>query len=104
MNLIRLAIDRPTAVISAVVMAVMFGYVALTTIPIQLAPDVARPVISIETVWLGAAPEEIEREIIDEQEDVLKGLEGLERMISQARDGRAEVELEFAVGTDMSRA
>lgn len=104
MNLIRLAIDRPTAVVSAVIMAVLFGYVALQTIPIQLAPDVSRPVISIETAWFGAAPEEIEREIVDEQEDVLKGLEGLERMTSQARDGEAEVELEFAVGTDMSKA
>ena len=104
MNLIRLAIDRPTAVISAVIMAVLFGYVALQTIPIQLAPDVSRPVISIQTNWFGAAPEEIEREIIDEQEDVLKGLEGLETMTSRAFDGRGEIELEFNVGTDMSRA
>lgn len=104
MNIIRTAIERPTAVISAVIMAVLFGWVALQTIPIQLAPDVARPVISIQTPWFGAAPEEIEREIVKEQEEVLKGLEGLERMTSQARDGRAEVELEFAVGTDMSRA
>ncbi|MEQ8603453.1 MAG: efflux RND transporter permease subunit [Marivibrio sp.] len=104
MNIIRTAIDRPTAVISAVIMAVLFGWVALQTIPIQLAPDVSRPVITIETPWFGAAPEEIEREIVKEQEEVLKGLEGLERMVSQARDGRAEVELEFAVGTDMSRA
>ncbi|MCR9218813.1 MAG: efflux RND transporter permease subunit [Alphaproteobacteria bacterium] len=104
MNLIKLAIERPTAVISAVIMAVLFGYVALKTIPIQLAPDVSRPVISIETNWFGAAPEEIEREIVKEQEEVLKGLEGLERMTADARDGQASVELEFAVGTDMSRA
>ena len=64
MNLIKFAIDRPTAVMAAVIMAVLFGAVALNTIPIQLAPDVARPVIDIRTNWLGAAPAEVEREIL----------------------------------------
>lgn len=104
MNLIKLAIDRPTAVIAVVIMAVLFGYIALLTIPIQLSPDVSRPVISIRTLWPGAAPEEIERAIVNEQEEALKGLEGLESIVGQALDGRAEIELEFAVGTDMSQA
>ena len=47
MNLIRTAIDRPIAVVAAVLMVVMFGLVALENIPIQLAPDVNRPVITI---------------------------------------------------------
>ena len=58
MNLIRHAIQRPTAVMAAVIMAVLFGLVALKTIPIQLAPDVSRPVIRITTNWPGAAPAE----------------------------------------------
>ena len=51
MNLIRLAIERPTAVIAAVLMVIMFGWVALQTIPIQLIPDVNRPVITVTTSW-----------------------------------------------------
>jgi len=104
MNLIRLAIERPIAVIAAVLMAVMFGVVALTTIPIQLTPDVREPVIMVTTDWPGAAPAEIEREIINEQEEVLRGLQGVERMFSRARDGAAEVTLEFKVGQNMDRA
>ncbi len=104
MNLIRLAIDRPIAVVAAVLMAVMFGYVSLLTIPIQLAPDVTKPVISITTDWPGAAPAEVEREIVNEQEEVMKGLEGLERIESKSEDGQATVTLEFAVGTNMDRA
>ena len=64
MNLIRLAIERPIAVVAAVLMVVMFGMVALRTIPIQLSPDVNRPVITVTTLWPGAAPAEIEREIL----------------------------------------
>ena len=48
MNIIRAAIDRPIAVVAAIIMAVMFGYVALTQIPVQLAPDVDKPIINVQ--------------------------------------------------------
>lgn len=104
MDLIRISIQRPVAVISAVLMAIMFGVIALQTIPIQLAPDVRKPIINIRTAWFGAAPAEIEREIINEQEEVLQGLENLESLRASARNNSGEVTLEFAIGTDMSRA
>ncbi len=104
MDLIRLSIQRPVAVIAAVLMTVMFGYLALTTIPIQLAPDVNKPVIEIETIWFGAAPAEVEREVINRQEEVLRGLEGLDEMISSSQPGRGEITLTFNIGTNMDRA
>ena len=104
MNLIRLAIERPIAVIAAVLMVVMFGYVSLQTIPIQLTPDVNEPVIQIETTWAGAAPAEVEREIINRQEDVLRGLDGLDEMVSASRDSSGTITLTFTVGTNMDRA
>ena len=104
MNLIRIAIERPVAVVAAVLMVVMFGLVALETIPIQLAPDVNRPVITVTTSWPGAAPVEIEREIINLQEDEMAGLEGLAEITSRSEQGRGRLTLEFSVGTNMDRA
>lgn len=104
MDIIRVAIDRPIAVVAAVLMAVLFGALALTTIPIQLIPDVRKPVIEVRTTWPGAAPIEVEREIVNEQENVLKGLVGLDSIISRAETGSAIVTLEFAIGTNMDRA
>ena len=49
MNIIKSAIDRPIAVVAAVLLVVLFGLVALQTIPIQHAPDVNRPVITVST-------------------------------------------------------
>ncbi|KQI72842.1 acriflavin resistance protein [Loktanella sp. 5RATIMAR09] len=104
MDIIRYAIERPVAVIAAVLMAVLFGALALTQIPIQLAPDVRKPIVVISTNWPGAAPSEIEREIVNPQEETLRGLDGLEIMTSRSRTGQAEVTLEFAIGTDMSQS
>ena len=104
MGPIKLAIERPIAVLAAVLMVVMFGMVALERIPVQLAPDVRQPIIEIETSWPGAAPAEVEREIVIRQEEVLKGLEGLSRITSRSREGRGEISLEFNVGQNMDRA
>jgi len=104
MNLIRLSIARPIAIIAAVLMILLFGLVALQTIPIQLTPDVRKPVLTITTNWVGAAPAEVEREVTNRQEEVLKGLEGLARMVSQSQDNSSEITLEFNVGHNMDRA
>ncbi|WP_424947595.1 efflux RND transporter permease subunit [Candidatus Spongiihabitans sp.] len=104
MNIIRTAIDRPVAVIAAVLLVVLFGLVALQTIPIQLAPDVNRPVITVTTNWFGAAPAEVEREIINPQEEEFAGLEGLVSITGRAQPGRGRITLEFKIGTNMDRA
>ena len=85
-------------------MALMFGVVALQTIPIHLAPNVQRPIIRISTSWSGAAPAEVEREVVTRQEEALRGLEGLKTMTSTSRTGNANVVLEFAIGQDMEKA
>jgi HAE1 family hydrophobic/amphiphilic exporter-1 len=103
-NIIRLSITRPIAIMAAVILAVLFGLVALNTIPIQLSPDLHRPVITVSTDWYGAAPSEVEREILNRQEEALKGLEGLRRMVGNAQDGRGRIELEFDVSQNMDRA
>jgi len=104
MNLIKVSIERPIAVMAAVLMVLMFGLVALKNIPIQLTPDVRKPVITVKTNWVGAAPAEIEREIVNRQEEVLRGLVGLDEMSSRSRDGRGSISLEFAVTQDMDKA
>lgn len=104
MNLIKHAIERPIAVIAGVILIVMFGAVALQTIPIQLIPDVQKPQITVETIWPGAAPAEVEREIVNRQEDAFRGLEGLEEIESSAETGRAQVFLNFRVGQNMDKA
>jgi HAE1 family hydrophobic/amphiphilic exporter-1 len=95
MKLIELAIKRPVAVLAVVLMTVLLGWLALQTIPIQLTPDARKPLVIVETTWRGAAPAEVEREIVNRQEEVLKGLEGLERMESRSSSGQAQIIMEF---------
>lgn len=103
-GLLRSAIERPVTVISLLVLVSFFGALSIFRLPIQLTPDVTLPTISVETSWPGASPVEVEAEILEEQEEVLKRIQGLELMESTARLGTAEINLEFAVGTDLDQA
>ena len=104
MGLIRSSIERPIAVVAAVLMILIFGLLALQRIPIQLTPDVRKPVITVTTYWSGGSPVEIEREVVNRQEEVVKGIEGITKLESRSQDGRATLTLEFEIDSDMNRA
>jgi len=104
MDLIKLAIRRPTAIMAAVLMVIAVGLVALANIPIQLTPDVRRPVLHIGTSWLGAAPAEVEREITNRIEAQLNGIEGVESLTSQSYFNYSSISVSFGVEHNMERA
>ena len=104
MGLIRFAIENPVKVAVGVIYLLIFGILSVFQIPIQLTPDVDRPVITVKTVWPGASPQEIESEIIDRQEDKLKSVSNLKKMTSTAVEGSASVRMEFPVTVDKNIA
>jgi len=104
MDLIKFSIKNPVTIIVSVLIVVMFGLISLDKLPYQLTPNVAKPEITIRTVWPGATPYEIEREIIEEQEDVLKSLNNLSDYESTSTDNYGEITLRFAIGTDTQKA
>ncbi len=104
MKLFETFMRNPVKVSVGVLIVVLFGSISLITMPKQLIPAVQNPVISVETAWPGASPQEIEREIVQEQEEQLAAVEGLVKMTSRCRDSGADITLEFAVGTDIEDA
>ncbi len=104
MNLTLASLKNPTAVIVAILLVALFGMISLFKLPIQLTPDISQPVISISTGWRAAAPEEMEAEIIERQEDVLKGLQGVESLISTSSQGSGSITLRYRTGINLERA
>ena len=104
MPLTRLGLSNPVAVAVGCILLVIFGLLSLSRLPIQMTPDITRPSISISTGWRAAAPEEIESEIVEPQEEQLRDVPGLQRMTSEASQGRGSITLEFDVGADLNRA
>lgn len=104
MELVQLSIRQPVSTFSAVIMIILFGVIGLNRLPVQLTPDVEAPKISVRTNWAGATPYEIEKEIIEEQEDVLKSVSSLTVMESSSFNDYGTISLTFKVGTDINDA
>ena len=99
----RLALSNPVGTLVAVLLMVLFGAVSLGRLPVQLTPEVEKPEITIRTTWRAAAPEEVEAEIVEPQEKVLRGLPGMTEMLAKAQRGQGEITITFAVGQDLGR-
>ncbi len=97
---------RHGTIVAVVVLIIcVLGVLAALRIPVQMIPDLeVRTVIGVDTRWPGATPQDVEKEILIEQEEYLRTLPNLKRMISRAGDGSAEIELEFPFGTDINEA
>ncbi len=97
MSPVELCLKRPVSVMVGVIMVLMFGILGLTSLPIQLTPDVSLPELTIRTNWPGATAYEIEREIIEPQEEVLKGLRYLTKMESESVNNQGRIILTFSL-------
>ncbi len=104
MKLVDFAVHNPVKVTVGVVLLCIFGLLGLLSVPVQLTPDVSKPVISVYTSWPGASPAEVEKEIIEPQEEQLRGIEGMRKLEAECRDGAGDIDMEFRVGTDMREA
>ena len=80
----------------------VIGIFAALRIPVQMIPDLDVRVISVRTLWPGATPQDVEKEILIEQEDFLRNLPNLARITATAQTGSAQIELEFPLGTDIT--
>ncbi|MEZ6109532.1 MAG: efflux RND transporter permease subunit [Pirellulaceae bacterium] len=104
MHPIEACVRNPVKVAVGAMMLALFGFIALFRMPMQLIPEVQTPTITIETRWPGASPQEVEREITQEQEEQLKSVEGVTKMTSESMDSMGRITMEFYVGTNMEEA
>ena len=90
MSLIRLSADNPASLLAAAVLVIVFGIVGIITLPIQMLPDIEYPQINVNTSWRNAAPQEIEANIIEPQEEALRQVIGRCRAVEQHQSGQRQ--------------
>ncbi len=98
------AIRHGTLLAVAVLIVCILGIVAALRVPVQMIPDLEIRTISVRTTWPGTTPQDVEKEIVIEQEEYLRDIPSLLRMVSEAGMGGATVELEFPFGVDINEA
>jgi multidrug efflux pump len=83
---------------------ILFGLVAASRIGVSQMPDVDSPNVTVSIGWPGAAPEEVERGIIEPLEQALAQVEGVQTINATARVGSARLTAVFAIGRNIDLA
>ncbi len=91
-------------VILLVIMVLAAGITALFTLPRRVNPEVKIPIVIVTTVLPGAEPEEVEKLATTPIEDVLVGMDGLDRITSSSRSNFSTVVLEFLSTVNRDKA
>ena len=98
------SIQRPIVTVVTMVALVVFGVIALFNLKVDEFPDVAEPVIVVSIIYPGAAPEGVEREVLNPIEEVISGISGVDKIQSTAQDGFAQIITFFRYDKDLQEA
>ena len=104
MALADVSIRRPVLAWMMMAAIVLFGAISFVRLGVSDLPDVDFPIINVSLTLEGAAPEIIESDVVDVVEDVLTTIEGVREISSSAREGSADVTVEFELGRDIDLA
>ncbi len=96
-----LGVKRPVGMGMIVAAAVVFGFISLSKLPVDLLPPVNYPSLTVRTTYSGAAPEDVEERVTERLEDVLSTVGHLVNISSSSRAEVSEILMEFEWGSNL---
>jgi multidrug efflux pump subunit AcrB len=104
MKFVNAILKQPHAIAVMGLIMILTGYLGFRTLPLNLFPDVNRPVVSVVTQWPGAAANDVATDVTHPIEVRLSSIDGVRRVTSTSRDEVSMVSVEFEYGIDISAA
>ncbi len=104
MRLSDVCIERPVLATVMSLVIFLFGAISLSRLPNRELPNVDPPVVSVTTVYPGAAPEVVETSVTQPLEDQIIGVEGIRHVTSLSREQVSDVTIEFELSRDADQA
>ena len=91
----KLAINRPITTLMGVLTFIVFGLMSYNTMPVNLFPNVDFPVVTIQTDYKGADASTVETKVTDKIEEVVSGIDGIDKLMSTSYEGFSVVTIQF---------
>ena len=104
MFLSDLSIKQPVLATMLAVSLVTLGLFSYNQLAVDMFPNVEIPVITVQTVYPGASPETVEREVTKRIEEALNTVSGVRHIGSTTTEGLSAVVVEFRLGTRINNA
>jgi HAE1 family hydrophobic/amphiphilic exporter-1 len=104
MFLSDLSIKQPVLATMLAVSLVTLGIFSYRQLAIDQFPDVEIPVLTVQTLYPGAAPETVEREVTKRIEEALNTISGVRHISSTTTEGLSAIAVEFRLGVSINNA
>lgn len=104
MSLPKISISRPIFMTCVTIALVVVGWAAFKSMSVDLYPDVSVPVVTVQTVYQGAGPSEIETLVSRPIEEEVSTISGIKRLTSKSMEGVSQVIIEFVGSVDVKSA
>jgi HAE1 family hydrophobic/amphiphilic exporter-1 len=101
LGIVKLATGRRVTIGMLTVAVIVFGFVSLSRLKLNLLPELSYPSLTVRTDLPGAAPEEVENLVTKPIEEAVSVIKNVRQVRSVSRPGESDVTLEFSWGTDM---
>ena len=102
-KLAQWSIDNHVAVNLIMVFVIVAGLTTLLKMRREMFPQFALDMINVGVTYPGATPQEVEEGICIRIEEKIKGIEGISRTLSSARESRGNVTVELDAGADVQQ-
>jgi HAE1 family hydrophobic/amphiphilic exporter-1 len=100
MSIAGISIRRPLMMIMCILAVAMFGVVVFFRLPVDKIPDMELPYITVQAIYPGAGPDQIELNVVKPIEEQVSTIGGLKHVTSYCLESAAFLVLEFNAGTN----
>jgi len=97
-------VKRPVTALMIIAAILIFGAMALLSMPQELTPEMDMPMLVIFTTYPGAGPEDVEQLVSSEIKEAISAHSGIRNIISQSMENMSLMILQYEFGYDMDRA
>lgn len=100
----KASIKRPVTTIMIMIIVIMTGIIALTSLKLDLMPTIDIPIAAVMTTYVGASPEDIENLVTEPIEEALGTVANVDTITSTSSANSSIVIIQFVDGTDLDMA
>jgi multidrug efflux pump len=104
MNLIEFCVRRPAFTLVMSLIITVVGFIGYKNLPVRWIPNVNPPLVYIATAYPGASASLVESQVTTPIETTLAGVDGIDTIQSNSKEGKSDVTINFKLGHNLNTA
>jgi multidrug efflux pump len=99
-----ISVKRPVFATVISLMLIAFGLVSFDRLSLREYPDIDAPIVTVEVEYPGAPANIVESRVTEFIEERIAGVEGIDFVQSESKDGQSKVTIQFLISRDINAA